>query len=96
MHPEDVPWHRTRYEQLLRIWNSDVDAHIGRRICAQVRPPHACSTAAGFAIRGVMGKVGDEIKAKMYEGEEELDGSHTTAAAEAANDTIAWWNKHTA
>jgi hypothetical protein len=51
--------------------------------------------AAGFAVRGEMGAKDGVILAKIFVGEEGLDAPHTTGAAEAAQDTIDWWNRHT-
>lgn len=50
---------------------------------------------AGFAVRGEMGAKDGVVKAVIFEGEDELDAPHTMGAAEAARDTIAWWDSHT-
>lgn len=50
---------------------------------------------AGFAVRGEMGAKDGVVSARIIVGDDEMDAPTTTGAAEAAQDTIDWWNRHT-
>ena len=46
-------------------------------------------------MRGEMGAKDGVVSARIVEGDDEMDAPTTTGAAEAAQDTIEWWNRHT-
>jgi len=52
-------------------------------------------TVHGFAVRGEMGAKDGVVSARIIVGDDEMDAPTTTGAAEAAQDTIDWWNRHT-
>ena len=96
---EDIPRHSPRCADRQCVDES----HAGLTVAAyDVCPsaPLAKLTAwmflrAGFAVRGEMGAKDGVVSAKIIVGEDQLDAPTTTGAAEAAQDTMDWWNRHT-